>query len=193
MTLYLCVRGQAGVETGGSQEVEGDDCLGQQLVLELQFKVWIASAQDSHKVVLPGVDGSFGNVFLVGVDEIQLVIGSLDVKEGDKCTGCLVVEECEAGSQTAGGYDIASALVRHQDLVSGPRRHGFNMHIFAVEVVQHEHVVVSRGGSMRETAGLICEDFARCRETLYKDRVGASAGGWRCGQLYGVVVCGWQE
>ena len=49
--LHLCVRGKAGVEAGGVKEVECYHDLGQRLVPELYLEIWVASAQDSHKVV----------------------------------------------------------------------------------------------------------------------------------------------
>ena len=74
------------------------------------------------------------------------------------------------------------ALIRKQDLVSGPRRHGFDMHIVAVKVVEDQHVVVSRGGGVREMAGLIGEDLAGRGDALGEDFVGASAGFRWCGR-----------
>ena len=40
------------------------------------------------------------------------------------------------------------------------------MHIVAVKAIQHEHVVVSRGEGVRETAGLIGEDLSGCGDAL---------------------------
>ena len=34
------------------------------------------------------------------------------------------------------------------------------MHIVAVEVVQHKHVIVTCGGGVQEPAGLICQNLA---------------------------------
>ena len=42
--LYMCIRGQVGVEEGGLQEVEGDDRLGQKSAPELYLEVEIVSA-----------------------------------------------------------------------------------------------------------------------------------------------------
>ena len=95
--------------------------------------------------------------------------------------------------QSTGRYDLVRALIRKQDLVFGPLRHSFNMHIVAVEVIQHERAVVSRGGGVRKTAGLIGEDLAGCRDALGEDCVGASAGGRGCGRFDGDWICGWRK
>ena len=89
--------------------------------------------------------------------------------------GCFVVELLETGVEATGGHDLMGAFVRLQDLVYCPQWHGFDMHIVAVEVVQHKHVVVECSGGVREPAGLICEDLVGHEETLRKHRVGAPA------------------
>ena len=60
------------------------------------------------------------------------------------------------------------------------------MHTVAVEDVVEEHVVVSRGGCVRETAGLIGEDLSGGGDTFNEDLVGARAAGRWCGRCHGV-------
>ena len=54
------------------------------------------------------------------------------------------------------------ALVREEDLVGGPRWHGFYVDDVAVIIVQHRYVIVAGGGTSEEAAGLISVDLASC-------------------------------
>ena len=122
------------------------------------------------------MDGPFGCVPLVGVGRSILIIDSLVVKEGNECVGCLVVQALKVGAENACRQDLVGTLVCLQDLISCPRRHGFDMHVVTIEIVEDEHVIVPYGGGMREMAGLIYEDLAGYRETLCKHGVDVTAG-----------------
>ena len=77
--------------------------------------------------------------------------------------------------KTTDRQDLVGALVCLQDLVLCPQRHDFDIHIVAVEVIEYDHAIVFHGGGVRETAGLIREDLAGCREALREHCVGAPA------------------
>ena len=102
--------------------------------------------------MFPGADDLFDCVPSVKVDRSQLIIDSLVIGECNKRVGCLVVQALKVGAETACGQDLVGTLVYLQDLISCLRRHGFDMHVVTVKVVENEPIAISRGGGMRESS-----------------------------------------
>jgi hypothetical protein len=61
---YL-VGGYVGLSSRGSQKVEGDLCLWQQAIPKTEWKIRMCGAEPCNKVILEGLNGSFGHVVLV--------------------------------------------------------------------------------------------------------------------------------
>ena len=86
---------------------------------------------------------------------------------------------CCSGIEDRGGDRVQTGSYGHVGMPAGffiLSATGFDMYVVAVKVVEDQHIVVSCGRDMRETANFICEDLASCRETLCEHYAGATTG-----------------
>ena len=74
LAVELCIGGEVGVDARGAEEIQGDYCLGNEFVPEVEWEGGIDRAKTSNEVVFEGLDGSFGFVSAVEASRGELYV-----------------------------------------------------------------------------------------------------------------------
>ena len=100
-SVDLGVSGEAWVDAGAAEEVDGDQCLREKMVQQIEREAGVGAAEACDEVVFEGSDGPFGGVPAMDVWRGKLeieVLGVHELLEGDEG---FVVEALEAGTEAA--------------------------------------------------------------------------------------------
>jgi hypothetical protein len=76
VAINLGPGGKFGVDVGASEQVQGEEALGQEPVPEVERKSGRKTAEPGNEVVLEGADGSFCCILVVNARWDQLVVNS---------------------------------------------------------------------------------------------------------------------
>ena len=112
MATNLCPSRQLWVGARATEQVESDFCLGQQTVPQVEWKIFVHTAQASNKMFLECANCALGRVATVVVRWHELKIDVLFMHFLFQDSGGFVVKSTEAGFETS----IAQLGV--QDLVA---------------------------------------------------------------------------
>ena len=77
----LGVGGEAWVDAGAAEQVEGDEGLWEESIPEIEREIGVGAAEAGDEVVLKGTDGPFGGITAMNVRRGELEIDFLGVHE----------------------------------------------------------------------------------------------------------------
>ena len=77
-----------------------------------------------------------------------LIVHALVVKERDECPQRFFVQALEVRLKTVSRQDFVHPFLGQQELVSCPRRYGFDVHTVPVKIVKYKHVIFYGGGGV---------------------------------------------
>ena len=82
---------ELGVQAGTTEEVQGDDCLGDEAVPQVEREVFVDAAEARDEVVFERANGAFGGVASVDAGRDKLVVNVLCDHELFERVGAFVV------------------------------------------------------------------------------------------------------
>ena len=129
------------------------------------------SAEDAHEVILPSLDGIFGNVVTVIVGRHQLICHARGLNFGFIGFRNLIVQDLVGGDDSLYFYLRQGTSLRQDHLAFGPVLHRFHPSGVAVDVVEDHLVVIATAGLLGETSSLICKQrrlgLIDCSKNIY--------------------------
>ena len=129
--------------------------LWQHLTPEMEGESIGGSAEDAHKVILPSLDGLFGNVATVIIGRHQLICHACGLNFGSICFRNLIVQDLVGGDDSLYFHSHQGTSLRQDHLAFGPVFYRFHPSGVAVDVVEDHLVVIPAAGLLGEASSLI--------------------------------------
>ena len=76
-SMELCPCREFGIESGASHEIKGELGLGKKAIPQVQWKIFVDTAESCNEVILPCTDGAFSSVSTVGSRDNKLILDGL--------------------------------------------------------------------------------------------------------------------
>ena len=118
-SMELSVCGQAGIDAGRAKEIEREQCLRQELVPEVKWKVRVGAAKAGNEMIFERADCTFSGVAAMDVWWGKLVIDGLLRQELLEGLGCLVVKSLEAWLEATTCKELDTTLVAGENVSTG--------------------------------------------------------------------------
>jgi hypothetical protein len=136
--MELGMSGEARVDTGAAEKIEGEQGLREEQVPEFQRENRVGAAKAGDKMILEGPNGPFGRVAAMqvwwGDLEIDASLDNVSLESG----GGFIVERLQLGFE-APGREHGENLLEGLDVVgAGATLHRFGENIVAVIIIDNE-------------------------------------------------------
>jgi hypothetical protein len=158
--MELGVGGELGVDAGATEEVESQQCLGQEAIPQVHGKFFVQATEPCDEVILERADGAFRGIATMDARRNKLEVDGFFDKKFFQCDGALVVESLELGTEAGGGEGGMELLVAGEDDGAGAVPEGLGEDGVAVVVVEDKQIIVAVAGGRYEATGLISVDLA---------------------------------
>ncbi len=127
----------------------------EQLVPEVQRKIFVDAAEARNKVVFERAHGTFDSVAAMKTWGNKLEVDGGVAQKGFERFGTLVVQSVELGSQSGREQPLVDDLESRQDAWPRSAAHWLHQNAVAVVIIHDQHVIVSRAGCDHKFTGLI--------------------------------------
>jgi hypothetical protein len=127
-------------------------------------------------VILKRADGAFGRIATMYMGRHKLVVDIVGREELLESGGGLVIQTLQARCEATCLEEMDGPLISGKDVRARARRHGFCMHIVAVEVIDNEEILVALAGGRKKATREVGTDLARRGVVVDVDVVGADRG-----------------
>ena len=155
VSVYGGVDGKAWVCARRAEQIDSEDCLGDDTVPFLGWEVGVKRGESSAKVIIECANHTFGGVAAMCIwgDKLEVDIA---FEEGFlHGTGAFVVKDVESGSRTVSLEIFVARFPGFGDLQGLPVLQKLGVDGVGVVVVEDEYILVSAVREYREAACLV--------------------------------------
>jgi hypothetical protein len=136
-TVQLCLYEQLGVDTGASEQIQGEWSMWEESVLQIKREVLVGDVQTGNEVIFYRSNGALSRIPAVAVRRKELVVNidaGRDMLEG---VGCFIIELRELWFEATFGQESNGSLIGGENLSAGFALHWFNEDSVAAVVVHY--------------------------------------------------------
>ena len=113
-----CVGTDPRIETGGTEEVEGDDGMGEEEIPSVLWKILVSAVEDGNKMIFESLDGAFSRITAMVPGGNQLIVERFVLlNDTDKFVRNLVIELEKLGGETSKFQFAITKLEASDDLL----------------------------------------------------------------------------
>ena len=138
-----------------AEQIESEECLGDEMVPLLGWEVGVTRGNSSAKAILECANCTFGRVAAMGIWGYKLEVDILFAEGFLHGAGAFVVEDVESGSCAVLLEIFLASYPGVGDFQGLPFLQKVGVDGVGVVVVEDEYILVSAGREYREAAGLV--------------------------------------
>jgi hypothetical protein len=171
---------QLGIETGATEEIEGEKSLGEETIPEMEREVLVDAAKAGNEMIFERTDGAFGSIAAVNTRGGKLEIDGLVTKKLLEGGRAFVVKALELGAKASRAEAMVEGLVAGEDRSGGAAGYRLGKDAVAVVVVEYNHIIVAVARRSNKAASLVRVDLASRfhdgSKALMRTEIGGVAG-----------------